>query len=130
MPPSTIRDFDISKMVDYNKIIMKRNSSSVSFAKALADETRQQIMLETCCKWLSVGEIVELVGVGQPTVSHHLAILKEAGLVFSRTEGKHTYYTLNQKRIVTCCGTLMESFAPETGSAEAALKAVAKFSAG
>jgi DNA-binding transcriptional ArsR family regulator len=106
---------------------MRSNPNSVSFAKALADETRQQIMRETCCKWLSVGEIVDLVGVRQPTVSHHLAILKMAGLVNSREEGKHTYYTLNQKRIVTCCGDLMESFAPETGSAEAALQAVAKF---
>ena len=53
----------------------------VLFAKALADETRQKIMKICCCNWLSVNEIVEHLNVTQPTVSHHLAILREAGLV-------------------------------------------------
>ena len=51
----------------------------VLFAKALADETRQKIMKLCCCKWLSVNEIVEQLNVTQPTVSHHLSILREAG---------------------------------------------------
>jgi len=58
---------------------MKANS--VLFAKAIADETRQKIMSECCCCWLSVNEIVEKMEVSQPTVSHHLSVLKEAGLV-------------------------------------------------
>ena len=56
----------------------------VLFAKALADETRQKIMKLCCCKWLSVNEIVERLNVTQPTVSHHLSILREAGLVHVR----------------------------------------------
>ena len=62
-------------------------SKPVEFAKALADETRQKIMKLCCCKWLSVNEIVEQLSVSQPTVSHHLAILREAGLVEVREEG-------------------------------------------
>jgi ArsR family transcriptional regulator len=92
--------------------------SSVTFAKALADTTRQAIMELICCKWLSVGEIVEAIEVSQPTVSHHLAILRQAGLVNVRSEGKHTYYSLNQKRVVVCCGNLINVFAPETIAAE------------
>lgn len=88
--------------------------NSVEFAKALADDTRQQIMRLCCCQWLNVSEIVESVGVSQPTVSHHLAILREAGLVDTREEGKHTYYTLNQERVAVCCGTLVDTFAPQT----------------
>ena len=42
--------------------------NTVNFAKALADETRQKIMSLCCCKWLSVGEIVEALHVSQPTV--------------------------------------------------------------
>ena len=102
-----------------------QNLSSVNFAKALADPTRQEIMELTCCRWLNVGEIVEEVGVSQPTVSHHLAILRDAGLVDTRSEGKHTFYTLNQQRVVTCCGQLMQVFAPETGGAEAVKEASA-----
>jgi len=85
----------------------------VLFAKALADKTRQKIMRMTCCRWLSVNEIVEQINVSQPTVSHHLAILREAGLVQVREEGKQTFYQLNQHKIAMCCGKLMVKFAPE-----------------
>ena len=93
-------------------------TNSVEFAKALADPTRQEIMSLICCRELSVGDIVEAVGVSQPTVSHHLAILREAGLVTIRSEGKHTYYTLNQGRVVVCCGNLIKVFAPQSETAE------------
>ena len=86
----------------------------VLFAKALADGTRQKIMNLVCCQWLSVNEIVEQINVSQPTVSHHLAILREAGLVDVREEGKQTFYSLNQERVAFCCGQLMIRFAPET----------------
>ena len=101
---------------------MKANP--VLFAKAIADETRQKIMSECCCVWLSVGEIVEKLDppVTQPTVSHHLAILREAGLVEAREEGKQTFYTLNQERVAMCCGQLIVKFAPETVATENVLK--------
>jgi ArsR family transcriptional regulator, arsenate/arsenite/antimonite-responsive transcriptional repressor len=90
----------------------------VEFAKALADETRQKIMALLCCRWLSVNEIVaELDNVTQPTVSHHLAVLREAGLVRLRPEGKHTYYSLNQDQLASCCGRLIQVFAPESDAA-------------
>ncbi len=87
----------------------------VLFAKALADETRQKIMRLCCCQRLSVSEIVEQLNVTQPTVSHHLAILRKAGLVEVTEEGKQTFYSLNQEAITSCCGTLVENFAPGAG---------------
>ena len=96
----------------------------VLFAKALADETRQKIMNFCCCEWRSVNAIVDKVAVSQPTVSHHLAILREAGLVNVREEGKQTFYTLNQERVVACCGQLMVKFAPETTATENLLKTI------
>jgi len=91
----------------------------VLFAKAIADETRQKIMSECCCCWISVSDIVNKLDVTQPTVSHHLAILRDAGLVNIREEGKQTFYTLNQERVAVCCGQLMIKFAPETETTEA-----------
>ena len=85
----------------------------VEFSKAMADSTRQKIMALVCCKWLSVNEVVAKLEVSQPTVSHHLAILREAGLVSVREEGKQTFYSLNQERVSYCCGQLMVKFAPE-----------------
>lgn len=77
-----------------------------------------------CCKWLSVSEIVEEIGYSQPTISHHLAILRDAGLVNFREEGKQTFYSLNQDNIAVCCGQLMVKFAPENKVTEAVVKAV------
>ena len=94
----------------------------VVFAKAMADDTRQQIMKICCCRWCSVGEITESMEVSQPTVSHHLAILRDAGLVDIRSEGKQTFYTLNQERVAFCCGQLMLNFAPETKTTDALKK--------
>jgi ArsR family transcriptional regulator len=94
-------------------------TNPVEFAKAIADDTRQVIMKFCCCEWRSVTEIVEHTRVSQPTVSHHLAILREAGLVDSRAEGRQTFYTLNQKKMAVCCGQLLQVFAPETDATEA-----------
>jgi ArsR family transcriptional regulator len=96
----------------------------VLFAKAIADETRQKIMSECCCCWISVGDLTNKLSVSQPTVSHHLAILREAGLVNLREEGKQTFYTLNQENIVVCCGQLMIKFAPEEKATETVLKVI------
>jgi ArsR family transcriptional regulator, arsenate/arsenite/antimonite-responsive transcriptional repressor len=85
------------------------------FAKALADETRQEIMTHLCCVWLNVNDIVDKLDgrVNQPTVSHHLKILADAGLVHIRQEGKYRFYSLNQERFTVCCGMLVRSFAPD-----------------
>ena len=96
----------------------------VLFAKAISDDTRQKIMSECCCCELSVNEIVEKMEVSQPTVSHHLAILREAGLVTVREEGKQTFYTLNQDQVVYCCGQLMVKFAPEEKATQVLLKTI------
>ena len=87
----------------------------LAFAKALADETRQQIMKLLCCQWLSVNDVVErLEGkVNQPTVSHHLRKLAKAGLVTARQDGRQRFYTLNQEAVMVCCGTLVRRFAPD-----------------
>lgn len=88
---------------------------SVIFAKAIADETRQEIMKHLCCVWLSVNDVVEALDgrVNQPTVSHHLKKLEEAGLVHVRKDGRQRFYSLNQERLTVCCGQLISHFAPD-----------------
>ena len=87
---------------------------TLAFAKAIADETRQEIMQHLCCVWCNVTELVEKMDgkVNQPTVSHHLKKLEEVNLVLVRQEGKHRYYTLNERHMTVCCGVLMSTFAP------------------
>jgi ArsR family transcriptional regulator len=86
---------------------------TVDFAKALADETRQKIMKICCCQQLSVGDIVALSGVSQPTVSHHLNILKNAGLVSLERRGKERYYILNLDRLANGCCQVAEDLSPQ-----------------
>ncbi len=85
---------------------------TVEFAKALADETRQKIMAICCCEMVSVNDIVDKLDVAQPTVSHHLKILKNAGLVKSVRQGKQIMYTLDQERLARGCCQVAEDFAP------------------
>jgi DNA-binding transcriptional ArsR family regulator len=82
----------------------------VEFCKALADETRQRILEMLVEREMSVGEIVEFFDMSQPTISHHLNVLKQFGLVTSRKEGKHVFYAINRDNVVACCGKLMVKF--------------------
>ncbi len=62
-------------------------------SKALADETRLRIFEAISTKegQMTCGEIVSMRGVTHATVSHHLKILSEAGLITCRREGQFVY---------------------------------------
>lgn len=65
------------------------------FYKALGDETRLKILdMLTECE-MCVCEIIDRLHMTQPAVSHHLKILRQAGLVKDSREGKWIYYSLN-----------------------------------
>ncbi len=83
------------------------------FARVISDPTRQQLMRLLCCRWLCVSDLVGHLGVTQPTVSHHLSVLRGSGLVQLRRDGKQVFYTLNQDEVTVCCGRIMRTLAPE-----------------
>jgi len=85
----------------------------VDFCKALCDSTRQKILEMLREREMCVGDIADAFHLSQPTISHHLNILKGANVVKSRKEGKQVYYSLNQDNIQECCGMLMTKFIPE-----------------
>src|SRR5690606_38447024 len=69
----------------------------------IADSTRREILRvllersiasDHAVGELSVSELVEALGLSQPTVSKHLKVLRDAGLVVVRDEGQHRYYRL------------------------------------
>jgi len=82
----------------------------VEFCKALADDTRQKILVLLLEKEMNVGEVVEAFSMAQPTISHHLGILKRLGLVTSRKEGKQVIYAINHDNVIECCGQLVAKF--------------------
>jgi DNA-binding transcriptional ArsR family regulator len=63
----------------------------------LADGTRRELLtrLQHRGSEVSVSELVTELGISQPTVSKHLKVLREHGLVSVRDEGQHRYYRLD-----------------------------------
>ena len=69
----------------------------MNITKALADETRIRTLLALRKGELCVCQITELLGLAVSTVSKHLSILYQAGLVESRKDGRWIYYRLPGK---------------------------------
>ena len=63
--------------------------------KAIADPIRREILNLLKENDLTVNEIVENFNISQPSISNHLTILKNAGLITSEKSGRHIYYSLN-----------------------------------
>jgi ArsR family transcriptional regulator len=98
---------------------MDRSSERlVRVAKALGDPTRLELLRrisaagEMCCK-----DLVTLFPVSQATVSHHLKILADAGLVAVRREGQFGWYSLRPDELQAHAALLGTAFAPARGAA-------------
>ncbi|MBV9131086.1 MAG: helix-turn-helix transcriptional regulator [Chloroflexi bacterium] len=76
---------------------------------ALADPMRQDLVQLLARGELNVGEIAERVTLSRPTVSHHLNLLRRAGLVRVRKQGREMYYRLNKEPIVARLQGLLDS---------------------
>lgn len=80
------------------------------FVKAMADQNRQRILALLQQGEMSVSELVGSFSVTQPTISHHLALLRRANLVLSRVEGRSVYYRTNPNCVAECCGEILNRF--------------------
>ena len=70
-----------------------------NYFQAYSDKTRIKILSALSISELCVGEISEMLGINQTTVSHQLKLLKSLGLVRSKRDGKLIYYSLANNRI-------------------------------
>lgn len=62
--------------------------------KALNDPIRRDILKHLREKDLTAGEIADLFDISKPSISHHLEILRNAGLVNSEKKGQFIYYSI------------------------------------
>ena len=74
--------------------------------KALAEPTRLQIMDMVSCGELCACVIQEKFNITQPTLSHHMKVLCDSGLVHGRKDGKWMYYSVNQNAVKELAGFL------------------------
>ncbi len=85
--------------------------SQVRILKALANEARLRIVDHLSRGECSPGELTELVGLDQSTVSKHLSVLRASGIVDSRREGSAVVYELLTPCVVDffrCAGDVLE----------------------
>lgn len=70
--------------------------------RALADERRQVILEMLGERQMAAGEIAAAFDITQPAVSHHLNVLRQAGLVTCRRDGQRIIYALESRRLNDC----------------------------
>jgi biotin operon repressor len=75
---------------------MNPSSDPLEFFRALADRSRLRIVGLLAAREYSVQELARALGLREPTVSHHLAILKTVGLASVRSEGTTRWYRLEE----------------------------------
>ena len=77
-------------------------SDYVSVFKALSDETRLRIVIKLCQKEMCAAALLKDFAITQPTLSYHIRILTDCGLVQARREGNWIFYSINPIGALWC----------------------------
>ena len=83
-------------------------STSIDKLAVFADPLRSEIIKLLADEQLCTCHLVEMTGARQPTISHHLKVLREAGLVETEAVGRNTYYRLLPERLEEYSSLLVE----------------------
>jgi DNA-binding transcriptional ArsR family regulator len=78
---------------------MPRASTTSDAFNAVAEPRRREILNYLARQERPVGDIVLTLGLGQPSVSKHLRVLKDVGLVHARRDGRRLLYRINAEAI-------------------------------
>lgn len=113
VPPTPPGDTDIEGMVETLKALA--HPIRMQIVRLLADKSAFGLQDESCCarSEVCVCRITELFDVSMPTISHHLRLLRQAGLVDSRREGTWVYYSL-RRDVLARVGALLMDLAAES----------------
>lgn len=82
---------------------------------AMGDGNRLKILELLKKEELCVSDICKRFKITQPSVSHHLDVLKRAGLVKSDKRGREVYYSFDREAMIECCGKQFRAFAVKIG---------------
>ena len=91
---------------------MKTYEKNAKLFKAFCDPNRLLIIDRLRSGRQSAAELLEVLHIGQPTLSHHMKILIEAGIVRAWKEGKWMHYALNEEGIAQVRLLLLEITSP------------------
>jgi len=91
--------------------VRRRLEAQARVVKALAHPTRLFLVEELCCQERCVCDLAEMVGADMSTVSRHLALLRQAGIVQREKRGKQVFYRMRTAcalEFTSCAGAILE----------------------
>jgi DNA-binding transcriptional ArsR family regulator len=81
-------------------------ADAARFLRLIANEDRLMLLCQLTEGERCVSELEQETGIGQPTLSQQLGILRNEGLVITRRDGKFIFYALGDQRVTNMLGTL------------------------
>ena len=99
-------------MIDYHRAMARTLDPDIRLLAALADPTRLSIVRQlAACDGVCACDFTDLRTVSQPTISHHLRVLREAGVVTTDRRGSSIWYRLSPEAVGQL-GELARSLVP------------------
>lgn len=86
---------------------------AVSALKVLANEDRLLLLCQLSQGEMAVGELEEVLGIRQPTLSQQLAVLRAEGVVDTRRDGKRIFYSVADARLLQVLAVLYSLYCPK-----------------
>ena len=112
---SSLAEIDNSRGVASTGLPNQLEQDLVQTFKLLSDETRLRVLMYLMREGeLHVTAMCERLDQSQPAVSHHLALLRVAGLIEARRDGKHNFYSVRREHFHRIMGELFTSMTAES----------------
>lgn len=86
--------------------------SACSLMKTMGNQDRLLLLCQLLDREQCVSELEDKVGIGQPTLSQQLAVLRNEGLVTTRRQGKQVFYQLASHEVEQMIGLLHQLYCP------------------
>lgn len=87
-------------------------SAATAVLRALANDDRLLLLCHLSQGEASVGQMERALGIGQPTLSQQLGVMRRLQLVATRREGKQIFYRIDDPKVLMLLGTLYQLYCP------------------
>lgn len=99
-------------VIDQNKM-REAACAAAAVLRALANDDRLMLLCHLSQGEASVGEMESALGIGQPTLSQQLGVMRRLELVATRREGKQIFYRIDDPNVLVLLNTLYELYCPK-----------------
>ncbi|UIJ93676.1 metalloregulator ArsR/SmtB family transcription factor [Sinorhizobium meliloti] len=100
----------VTKFRNIRPCMTERADEAAALLKAAANQNRLMILCTLIEGEHSVGQLEEMLGIRQPSLSQQLTVLREAGIVATRRDAKQVFYRLAEEKAVRLVMALYQIF--------------------